>query len=144
MVAVAAVVAGKRKTSANILFNEGVPSVPLYPQTWRLPVTTIEIETTNGELIPVATLIVPTLATPIQNVIPIALSAIPHLHGLKPVTSDKNYTIPVLIGADYYWKFVQDTIIRGDGPTAQESKLGYLLSGPLSHSLSQAATSILL
>ena len=68
----------------------------------------------------------------------------PHLQGLKlahPVTSNKNFTISLLIGTDYYWKF---TIIRGDGPTAQESKLGYLLSGPLPHCLSQSAASILL
>ena len=50
----------------------------------------------------------------------------------------------ILIGADYYWKFVQDTIVRGGGPIAQESKLGYLLSGPLPCSLSQSAPSILL
>ena len=37
----------------------------------------------------------------------------------------------MLIGADYYWHFVQDRVIRGKGPTAVESKLGYLLSGPL-------------
>ena len=111
------------------------------------PVTTIEIETTNGELIPVSTLVVPTIAAPIQNAIPIALSSMPHLQGLKqvhPVTSDKNFTISILIGADYYWKFVQDTIIRGDGPIAQESRLSYLLSGPLPCSLSQSAASILL
>ena len=40
----------------------------------------------------------------------------------------------MLIGADYYWSFVQDHVIRGDGPTAVQSKLGYLLSGPLSTS----------
>ena len=36
------------------------------------------------------------------------------------------------MGADYYWRFVQDQVIRGDGPTAVKSRLGYLLSGPLS------------
>ena len=37
----------------------------------------------------------------------------------------------MLIGADAYWSIVQKTVIRGPGPTAVESKLGYLLSGPL-------------
>ena len=60
------------------------------------------------------------------------------------MTSNKIFTISLLIGTNYHWKFVQDTISRGDGPIAQESKLGYLLSGPLPYSLSQAATSILL
>ena len=36
-----------------------------------------------------------------------------------------------MIGADFYWQFIQDRIVRGEGPTAVESRLGYLLSGPL-------------
>jgi len=36
--------------------------------------------------------------------------------------------VSILIGADYYWTFVEDKIIRGDGPTAQQSKLGLLYS----------------
>ncbi|XP_006816215.1 uncharacterized protein LOC102809036 [Saccoglossus kowalevskii] len=38
--------------------------------------------------------------------------------------------IDLLIGADYYWSIVQDHVVRGHGPTAVKSKLGYLLSGP--------------
>ena len=58
----------------------------------------------------------------------------PHLRGLKlahPVTSDENFAIYLLIGADHYWDIVEDTVIRGQGPTAVASKLDYLLSGPL-------------
>ena len=36
----------------------------------------------------------------------------------------------LLIGTDHYWD-VEDDIIKGDGPTAVGSKLGYLLSGSL-------------
>ena len=64
----------------------------------------------------------------------------PHLSGLNlvhPITSDKKFTISILIGTDHYWKFVQDTIARGEDPTAQESKLRCLLSRPLPSSLSQ-------
>ena len=46
----------------------------------------------------------------------------------------------MLIGADAYWSIVQETVIRGPGPTAVESKLGYLLSGPL-HSYNTSTTS---
>ena len=56
------------------------------------------------------------------------LKDIPLAH---PVTSDKNFGISVLIGADFYWQFVQDHIVWGQGPTAVQSHLGYLLSGPL-------------
>lgn len=58
----------------------------------------------------------------------------PYLQGLRlahPVTSDHQFKISILIGTDYYWAFIQDHIIRGEGPTAQQSKLGYLLSGPV-------------
>ena len=74
----------------------------------------------------------------------------PNLHylaGLKlahPVTSDTHFEISLLIGADYYWQFVQDEIVRGEGPVAVKSKLGYLLSGPVpSNSLPSPSTSIL-
>ena len=48
-----------------------------------------------------------------------------------PITSDENFHVSVLIGADYFWQFVQDQVVRGNGPTAVQSRLGYLLSGPL-------------
>ncbi|XP_077868424.1 uncharacterized protein LOC144359072 [Saccoglossus kowalevskii] len=35
-----------------------------------------------------------------------------------------------MIGADYYWNFVGDDIIRRPGPTAVMLEFGYLLSGP--------------
>ena len=57
-----------------------------------------------------------------------------YLKGLQlahPVTEDDNFEITVLVGADYYWTFVQDQVVRGNGPTAVKSHLGYLLSGPL-------------
>ncbi|XP_065662784.1 uncharacterized protein LOC136085410 [Hydra vulgaris] len=42
--------------------------------------------------------------------------------------------VDVLIGADFYWSFVEDSVIRGhrdDHPIALTSVLGYLLSGPI-------------
>ena len=63
-----------------------------------------------------------------------ALKQFPHLRGLQlahPVTENEKFEISVLIGADYYWHFVGDHVIRGNGPTAVQSKLGYLLSGPI-------------
>jgi len=47
------------------------------------------------------------------------------------ITQDDSFTISLLIGTDYYWDLVKDHSIRGNGPTAMISKLGYLLSGPL-------------
>ena len=100
----------------------------------RLAVASILIQTLNNGHIPVSVLIVPKLAAPIRNSVRAHLDKLPYLHGLPlahPVTSDENFHISVLIGADFYWQFIQDRIVRGDGPTAVESRLGYLLSGPL-------------
>lgn len=79
-------------------------------------------------------LIVPQLATPIRNSVCTHLNKLSYLRGLPlahPVTSDENFHISILIGADFYWQFVQDCVVRGNGPIAVESKLGYLLSDPL-------------
>ena len=100
----------------------------------RLAVASISIETLNKGHIPISVLIVSKLAAPIRNSVQTHLDKLPYLRGLPlahPVTSDENFHISILIGADFYWQFIQDTIVRGDGPTAVKSRLGYLLSGPL-------------
>ena len=99
-----------------------------------LEVTTLFVRTLSGNHIPISVLIVPKLAAPIRNSVRTCLKDLPYLKDLPlahPVTSDENFDISVLIGADFYWQFVQDHIVRGKGPTAVQSHLGYLLSGPL-------------
>ena len=95
------------------------------------------IETENREKFQISALVVPQIAAALQNHSCQSVGDIPHLGGLKlahPVTSDENLEISLLIGVDYYWDFVQNEIIRGEGPTAMKSKLGYLLSAPLKQS----------
>ena len=70
----------------------------------------------------------------LRNVYRSQLHALPYLRGLTlahPMTGNKQFNVSLLIGEDYYWKLVGDDVIRGNGPTAVQSKLGYLLSGPL-------------
>ena len=108
-----------------------------------IPVGCVSIETNSGNRISISVLIIPFIAAPLQNSLQAPIESFPHLHGLKlayPITNENNFQISVLIGADYYWTFVEDKIVRGDGPTAQQSKLGFLLSGPLSHPVSQYNT----
>ena len=62
----------------------------------------------------------------------------------NPSYNNTEFIISILIGTDYYWSFVQDNIIHGDGPTAQQSRLGYLLSVPMPHPATQLTTSIFL
>ena len=88
------------------------------------------------EKVPLSVLIIPTIAIPLQNVMQTHIAQLPHLQGLSlahPVTKPATiFEISLLIGADHYWDIVEDHIIRGNGPTAMNSKIGYLLSGPLS------------
>ena len=48
---------------------------------------------------------------------------------MHPLSSDSEFAISLLVGADYYSDIVGDKVVHGSGPTAVESKLGYLLSG---------------
>ena len=100
----------------------------------QLRIANINIVTAAGEQIPLRVLVIEQIATPLQNQFRQQIQTIPHLRGLKlahPVTSDENFAISLLIGADHYWDLVNDTVIRGPGPTAVASQLGYLVSGPL-------------
>ncbi|XP_076081076.1 uncharacterized protein LOC143051991 [Mytilus galloprovincialis] len=94
---------------------------------------TVHIQTDEGENIPLNVLIIPEIAMPLQIHVK-SVTNMRHLRGLKlahPVSDDDMFEIEILIGADYYWSIVGDDIIRGEGPTAVESRLGYLLSGPI-------------
>ena len=95
-----------------------------------LPTATVYLQT-ETETIPMNILIVPEISVPLRTY-PNNLENMKHLTGLKlvhPAMNDGYFEIMVLIGADYYWSIVQDRVIRGNGPTAVESKIGYLLSG---------------
>nr|XP_047132422.1 uncharacterized protein LOC124811159 [Hydra vulgaris] len=67
-----------------------------------------------------------------QN-IEFAIKHYSHLKGLKLAErncTDKNVRVDILIGADFYWSFVENEVIKGvGGPVALKSKLGFLLSG---------------
>ena len=143
----------KTSTVANILFDEGAQrfyllhltpsqheSITLAPfgadsmTPQSLSVASIKVVAKTGELIPLLVLIVPRIAAPLQTVSCVELNRLPYLHNLTlahPIAGDKSFEISLLIGVDHYWKLVGDHIIRGDGPTAVQSKLGYLLSGPV-------------
>jgi len=159
--AIASVTAGDRHTRANILFDDGAQRsfvtqklatlLKLDPKNKEnicissfgatspsyqlLSLININVESLIGEQIPVSALIVPSIATPLQNTFHTCIKDIPHLQDLTlahPLTGNENFEISLLIGADHYWNFIGDHIIRGsNGPIAMQSKLGYLLSGPL-------------
>ena len=95
----------------------------------------INLKTSTGDLMPISALVVPNIAAPLNNTVRTTLSDVSYLKGLPlahPVSSAENFEISLLVGADFYWNFIGDHVVRGDGPTAVSSRLGYVLSGPLS------------
>ncbi len=117
------------------------------PTTRQLDVVTVDLVTEYNETVSLDVLVVPQIATPLKNHLPSVVPNLQYLAGLKlahPVTSDARFEISLLIGVDYYWQLVQDEVVRGDGPVAVKSKLGYLLSGPVrSNPTSKSTTNVL-
>ena len=156
--AVAEVRAGTHYRKANILFDEGAQKSFISQKLadslrvqsreqqsiclssfggtatpTKLQATQVYLRTRAGDEIPLSVLIVPKIATPLKNLMHYFVN-FPYLQGLTlahPVTHTSDFEISLLIGADFYWSIVEDHIIRGHGPTAMQSKLGYLLSGPI-------------
>ncbi|XP_063426809.1 uncharacterized protein LOC134710384 [Mytilus trossulus] len=101
--------------------------------TRHLEKTTIYLKTDAGHVLPIKVLIVPMIATPLHNHIRNIDTQNGYLRGLKlahTMTQQDLFDISLLVGADHYWDIVVDHIVRGNGPTAVKSKIGYLLSGP--------------
>ena len=159
--AVASVISGEYSADANILLDEGAQRSFVSEefasklklrstgtevihlsgfgeqnrQVRHLKKAEVYLQSCDGGEIPINVLIIPEIAVPIQTHVKSVVN-MRHLKGLKlahPVSADETFHINFLIGADYYWQIVGDNIIRGNGPTAVESKIGYLLSGPVNN-----------
>ena len=157
--AIAFVRVGNTRISANILFDEGAQrSFVTEALTTQLGANThhteclsissfggsttnentvklvnLTLETHTGD-VSLSALVVPKIAAPIQNYVSSDLQNLSYLQGLRlahPISSTEKLHVSLLIGVDHYWQIVGNHIVRGEGPTAMESKLGYLLSGPL-------------
>ncbi|XP_071141877.1 uncharacterized protein [Mytilus edulis] len=101
--------------------------------TRHLEKTTIYLKTDARHVLPIKVLIVPMIATPLQNHIRNIDTQNGYLRGLKlahTMTQQDSFEISLLVGADHYWNIVEYHIVRRNGPTAVKSKIGYLLSGP--------------
>ena len=161
--AVASVGSHNNHISAHILFDEGsqrsfitsdvATKLDLKPETQetislstfggntssvkRIDTATIYLETALEEIIPIRVIIVPTIAAPLTTYTGANVRDLPHLKGLSLAqinVDDSPFTVDILVGADHYWDIVENEVIKGPGPTAAKSKIGYLLSGPLSNS----------
>ena len=104
----------------------------------QVDIATVYLRSDTDERIPIHVVIIPTIAAPQNCFLTADIRNLPHLRDLKlahPVTSDDQFQISLLIGADHYWDIVENDIIRGPGPTAAISKIGFLLSGPDANTL---------
>ena len=104
----------------------------------KCDVLTLPLEDVNEETSRVCVLSFPTICSPLPS--RVDANNYPHLHGLKLTDySDSEDSIDFLIGSDYYWDISE--IVRGDfGPTAVNSKFGWLLSGPTESVINQETT----
>ena len=71
----------------------------------RVEVGTINLQTPNGEGIPIEVIIVTEIAAPLQDFATIEVHSLPHLKGLTfahPITNEHTFEINLLIGAEHY------------------------------------------
>jgi hypothetical protein len=108
-------------------------------------VVQLKVLTKNSDPLILATVVVPHICDPIRAPPITATGAHEHLNGLELADSDYlggELEIDVLVGSDHYWEVVTGRIIRGtSGPAAVETKLGWVLSGPV-EGIAQETTAI--
>lgn len=94
-------------------------------------VITLPLLSNKDEYVEISALNFPVICSPLPKRIDV--TKYPHLIDLDLADRsviDKD-SIDILIGSDYYWGIVTGESIHGEfGPTAINSKLGWLLSGP--------------
>ncbi|KAG1653542.1 Gypsy retrotransposon integrase-like protein 1 [Nymphon striatum] len=101
------------------------------PRSKKLNVVLFNLETKYGPNLQIKAMVVPQISTPMK-VMTQQVKELPHIKHLdlaQHITAD-DVEISLLIGADYYWDIIGDHVVKGPGPTAVSSSLGYVLSGP--------------
>lgn len=123
---------GLRIKSKDLLKISGFANAPIAPAYYDIvEVVIIEI---NVQTSVFRAVVIDQLVNPLDDEHRKTLQDLPLLKDLTlahPFIGQDTYHVDLLIGADYYWHFVGDEPpIRGQGPTAVKSKLGYFVSGP--------------
>jgi len=91
----------------------------------------------NGRSLKLSFLSVPLICEPLTNQpITHVKESYAHLASLDladHASGDDTLNVDILIGSDNYWSLVTGRVIRGDrgGPTAIQTKLGWVLAGPV-------------
>ena len=103
------------------------------------PIVNVHLCLKEYPSMPLSLYVVPSICKPlVGQPIDACVENYPHLLGLELADfSNTEASLPVdlLIGSDYYWELVTGQVCRGaNGPTVIHTKLGWVLSGPSSHS----------
>ena len=101
----------------------------------RCQVVTLPLRNKNHEYVEISALNFPVICSPLPKRVDV--NKYPHLQDLELADRSEigQDAIDILIGSDYYWDIVTGESIRGEnGPTAVNSKFGWLLSGPTNSS----------
>ncbi len=98
-------------------------------------VVQLRISTNDGETLSLPMVVVPHICDPVcAQPIDVSQASYGHLAGLEFADSGEvgsSLRIDLLIGSDHYWKLVTGRVVKQDsGPTAIETRLGWVLSGP--------------
>ena len=97
----------------------------------RCQVVTLPLKTKTDEFVEISALNFPVICSPLTK--RVNIDRYPHLRYLELADHSEpgEESIDILIGSDYYWDLVTNEIIQGEfGPTAINSKFGWLISGP--------------
>ena len=109
--------------------------------TTRCPVVQLNVVTCSNETITITASVLPSICHPLERQhLNTAMKQYQHLKTIKLADQGDDNTsksIDILIGADYYYSFIPDTIdtrrpTTGRGPVATLTKIGWVLSGPIS------------
>jgi hypothetical protein len=133
-----------KNSSQEYLLLSGSTGLSCGPQMYEV----IEFALIDGEgdSLFIKVIVVDKVAKPLEDSNRRRINSLPHLRVLDlahPTVKRKVFQADLILGVDFYWSIVQDEKpIRVDGPVAVRSKIGYLVSGPLTGIASQHPSQI--
>ena len=101
-----------------------------------LDVVKFAVKSRDNNMSVYVTALVSDICQPVEEQkIDVAQQKYAHLRGLQLADNNPRnlpLEIDILIGADHYWDFIYNKVVRGEnGPVAVSSTLGYILSGSI-------------
>lgn len=107
-------------------------------------VVNVALKTRSGDDVVIPLLTVPTICKPLSGQ-PVTLASQRYSYLSKLDLADPSecgdcLDVGILVGADHYWALVTGRTRQGAGPTAIETRLGWVLSGPVTGLCSESSS----